>query len=139
FDPRSALFFPEKRPFFLDGTEQFETPNQLIYTRRVVDPVGAVKLSGKLSGTGIGFLSAVDAENTSATGLDHPVFNILRIRRDLGGQSNAGLVYTDRIDGHDYNRVAGADARISFSKLYSLQVQAAGSFTRTAGVTTRVP
>ena len=38
FDPRQALFFPEKRPFFLDGIEQFATPNNLIYTRRVVAP-----------------------------------------------------------------------------------------------------
>src|SRR4030095_5802905 len=38
FDPRSALFFPEKRPFFLDGLEQFTTPTRLIYTRRIVDP-----------------------------------------------------------------------------------------------------
>jgi len=36
FDPRSSLFFAEKRPFFLDGIEQFNTPNQLIYTRRIV-------------------------------------------------------------------------------------------------------
>src|SRR6266550_884812 len=36
FDPRQALFFPEKRPFFLEGIEQFATPNNLIYTRRVV-------------------------------------------------------------------------------------------------------
>src|SRR5690606_36303416 len=36
FDPRSALFFAERRPFFLDGIDQFAVPNQLIYTRRIV-------------------------------------------------------------------------------------------------------
>ena len=51
FDPRSAIFFPEKRPFFLDGLEQFTTPNRLIYTRRIVTPIGAAKLSGKIGGT----------------------------------------------------------------------------------------
>src|SRR5207253_755964 len=44
---RFALFYPEKRPFFLDGLELFDTPNQLIYTRRIVAPVGGVKLTGK--------------------------------------------------------------------------------------------
>ena len=48
FDPRQALFFPEKRPFFLDGIEQFSTPNNLIYTRRVVAPIAATKITGKV-------------------------------------------------------------------------------------------
>ena len=47
FDPRNELFFSEKRPFFLDGIEQFTTPNNLIYTRRMVQPVAAAKLTGK--------------------------------------------------------------------------------------------
>ena len=64
--PRDELFFPEKRPFFLDGSEQFNTPNQLIYTRRIVQPVAAVKLTGKGFGTDIGFLSAVDDQAASA-------------------------------------------------------------------------
>jgi len=38
FDPRAALSFPEKRPFFLDGSEQLTTPNGLVYTCRVVPP-----------------------------------------------------------------------------------------------------
>lgn len=44
FDPRQALFFPDKRPFVLDGIEQFATPNNLIYTRRVVAPLAATRL-----------------------------------------------------------------------------------------------
>ena len=58
FDPRQALFFPEKRPFFLDGIEQFATPNNLIYTRRVVAPIAAAKITGKVtSRTNLAFLS----------------------------------------------------------------------------------
>ena len=79
FDPRQALFFPEKRPFFLDGIEQFATPNNLIYTRRVVAPIAAAKLTGKVDGrTNLAYLAAVDDASLSATGEDHPVFNILR-------------------------------------------------------------
>ena len=60
FDPRQALFFPEKRPFFLEGLDQFNTPHNLIYTRRIVKPDVALKLTGKVAGTSIGVMSAAD-------------------------------------------------------------------------------
>ncbi|HZD85359.1 MAG TPA: DUF5916 domain-containing protein, partial [Gemmatimonadaceae bacterium] len=47
-DPRQALYFPEKRPFFLEGLDQFNTPHNLIYTRRIVKPDAALKLTGKV-------------------------------------------------------------------------------------------
>ena len=134
FDPRDERFFQEKRPFFLDGSEQFSTPNNLIYSRRVVQPVGAVKLTGKGLGTDIGLLSAVDDPEVSATH-DHPIFNLLRLQRDVAGSSRVGMVYTDRVEGNDYNRVAGADARLVFGGIYSAQLQLAGSRTRVGGET----
>ena len=134
FDPRSALYFSEKRPFFLDGAELFSAPNNLIYTRRIVAPVAAAKLTGQMSGTTIAVLSAVDDLTASASGADHPVVNIARLQHDLSGQSKIGLVYTDRIDGADSNRVVAADARLVFGSNYSLQLQAGASRTVTAGV-----
>ena len=139
YDPREAVFFAEKRPFFLDGLEQFATPNQLVYTRRVVAPVAAGKLTGTLSGASIGFLSAVDDVSTSHTGEDHPIFNILRARRDIGAGSRIGVAYTDRIDGDEWNRVAGVDARISFGTISSLDLQAAISADRRSGARTNAP
>ncbi len=112
FDPRDALFFPEKRPFFLDGLELFQTPFNLVYTRRIVQPAGALKLAGKTLGTNLGVISAVDDRLASATGDDHPVNNVLRVQRDVGGRSRLGLTYTDRIDGEDWNRVGAIDGRI---------------------------
>ena len=132
FDPRSALFFPEKRPFFLDGSEQFRTPNNLIYTRRIVQPVGAVKLAGKVSGTDIAFLTAVDEDQPSTNG-EHPRFAIARVQRDVGAQSRVGVAYTDRVVGTDWNRVADADARFVFASLYDARIQWAHSFTREGG------
>lgn len=129
FDPRQSLFFAEKRPFFLDGVEQFSTPSQLVYTRRIIQPVAAAKLTGKHSGTEVGFLSAVDDQAASATGRDNPLYNILRLQRGLGPASRVGLTYTDRIDGNDHNRVANVDTRLVFAKLYSVQGQFAGSRT----------
>jgi Domain of unknown function (DUF5916) len=139
FDPRNELFFSEKRPFFLDGIEQFTTPNSLIYTRRIVQPVAAAKLTGKGFGTDVALLSAVDDPGVSPTGTDHPLYNLLRLQRDVGAQSRLGLVYTDRMVGSDYNRVAGVDARLLFGALYTVQLQLAGSRTRSAGVTTTAP
>jgi hypothetical protein len=112
FDPRDALFFPEKRPFFLDGLEQFQSPFNLVYTRRIVQPVGAVKLTGKAFGTNLGLISAVDDPVASATPDDHPVVNVLRVQKDVGTASRLGLVYTDRIDGANWNRVGAVDGRI---------------------------
>jgi len=129
FDPRSAVFFPEKRPFFLDGAELFNTPNNLVYTRRIAEPVAAAKLTGNISGTDIAVLSAADDVTLSASGSDHPVFNIIRLQRDLPHASKIGLVYTDRIDGADSNRVFAADARLLFGSIYNVQLQAGGSRT----------
>ncbi|HET8650405.1 MAG TPA: DUF5916 domain-containing protein, partial [Gemmatimonadales bacterium] len=131
-DPRQAIFFPEKRPFFLDGIEQFATPNNLIYTRQIVRPVAAVKLTGRSLGTDLAVLSAVDAPVSSSTG-HHPIFNLLRLQTDIGGGSQLGLAYTDRIDGGDYNQVADLDGRVVFGGVYAVVAQAAASRTRTDG------
>ena len=139
FDPRNALFFPEKRPFFLDGAELFNTPNNLIYTRRIAAPEAAVKLTGKAGGTDIAVLSAMDDRNTSLSALEHPVFNIVRLQHDLPRSSKVGAAYTDRIDGPTSNRVFAADARLLFGSIYNLQVQAGGSRTVIGGKTVTAP
>ena len=130
FDPRTALNYPEKRPFFLDGLELFQTPVQLIYTRRLAEPEAAVKLTGKTGATTIAVLSGVDGTETSATGADHPVMNALRLRRDLGGENTLGLVYTDRVDGAGFNRVAALDGRLGLGDAWALTFQGGGSATR---------
>ena len=132
FDPRQALFFAEKRPFFLDGVEQFATPHNLIYTRRVVQPVGAAKLTGKLSGTSVAFLSAVDQGTDSTSVGDHPLLNLMRVQRDVGASSKLGFTYTDRANGKSWNRVADVDGTYLFGGAYSVQGQYAQSFTRQA-------
>src|SRR4051812_26427770 len=139
FDPRNELFFQEKRPFFLEAIEQFATPNNLIYTRRIVQPVVAAKLTGKAFGTDLAVLSAVDDAAVSPNASDHPVYNLLRIQRDVGAQSRLGVVYTDKVVGRDYNRVVGVDTRLVMGEIYSAQFQVAGSRTRVGGVTQTAP
>ena len=139
FDPRQALAFPEKRPFFLDGLEQFATPNSLVYTRRLVQPVAAAKIAGNVANFNLAFLSAVDAASASTSGRDNPVFNIVRLQKDVGDQSRLGLIYTDRVNGANWNRVAGFDGRLVAQKIYALQFQLAGSATQRLGVRTDAP
>jgi hypothetical protein len=139
FDPRQALFFAEKRPFFLDGIEQFSTPNSLIYSRRIVQPVAAAKIAGKVSGTDVAALAAVDDRGASLVGDHHPIFAVARIQRDVGEGSRIGLALTDREDGDVFNRVASIDSRFVFGGVYSTQFQLAGSQTRVGGTTTSAP
>ena len=138
-DPRQALFFPEKRPFFLEGLEAFNTPHNLIYTRRIAQPDAALKLTGKVAGTSLGLLSAADDRTLSPTGRDRAFYNVFRALRDLGGKSRIGFAYTDRVLGDDYNRVADVDGRIVFGDVYSASFQGARSFDRANGVTHDAP
>lgn len=141
FDPRSSVFFPERRPFFLDGIENFQVANTLVYTRRIAQPDVAFKLTGKALGTNLALLSAVDDRRQSRSGdpNERPLYNVLRLSRDLGRQSRLGMVYTDRMDGDDYNRVAGIDGRAVLASVYSAQFQYAHSWTQAAGNTFNAP
>jgi hypothetical protein len=126
---RFALFYPEKRPFFLDGLELFDSPNQLIYTRRIVAPTGGVKLTGKLAGLNIASIIASDDRENSWTGNHSPLFGVSRLRYDFGSNNTLGAVLTTREDGGDFSRVGAADFRFYHSKLYFAQFQAAQSWT----------
>lgn len=129
-DPRVAVFFAERRPFFLESQEQFAVPNRLIYTRRISQPVFATKLTGKQRGFDIGVLTAVDSREASVSQRDNPVFGIMRLQRDVGKQSRIGMVYTDRSENGAWNRVVGVDGRL-VRGVYSVTAQAARSFTGT--------
>lgn len=123
---RFALFFPEKRPFFLQGTEIFGMPKRLVYTRSVANPIAGAKLTGKMGDFGVGYLGAVDEVNDST----NVWVNLLRLRRDVGAGSNVGLVFTDRThSGDEYNRLVGADARILVGRRHALTLLGAASKT----------
>jgi hypothetical protein len=122
---RFALFFPEKRPFFLEGIELFATPNQLVYTRRINDPIAGVKMTGKFGRLATAYLAALDE-----TGDDDALFNVARLRYDLGTASTSGVTYTDRIAGDTYNRVLSGDAHLVFARLYFIEAQLGNSWTR---------
>ena len=124
---RFALFYPEKRPFFLDGLELLDTPNQLIYTRRIVSPDAGAKLAGKAGPWTIATIVSSDATSESATG-SHPLFGITRLKYDLGPTSNLGFIGTAREDGGQFSRLAGADVHLVHNKLYFIELQAVASW-----------
>jgi len=131
---RFALYYPEKRPFFLEGNELFATPNQLVYTRQIVQPIAGGKVTGKAGQTTFAYLAARDrADDGDAT------FNIARVRQDIGVNSLAGVTFTDRTTATGFNRVVAADARITFAKMYYVQAQAGGSWTEEGGARTSAP
>ncbi len=132
---RFALFYPEKRPFFLDGLELFDSPSQLIYTRRIANPDAGLKLAGKIGKVNVAAMTAFDGKNQSTAGDKTPVFGVTRLRTDLGKSSTLGAVLTTREEGADHSRLAGADFRTYFSKLYYVELQAVQSWT-TAGART---
>jgi hypothetical protein len=131
---RFALFLPEQRPFFLEGTDVFNMPKRLVYTRSIVNPVGAAKISGKIGGLQVAYLGAVDEVNSGAS---NPMVNVMRVRGDIGQSSSIGAVYTDRTEpGVDFNRVMGADARFVLGGRYTLEMLAAGSADGASGTDT---
>jgi hypothetical protein len=133
---RFALFFPEKRPFFLEGSEVFRTPQQLVYTRRIVDPLWGTKLTGKVGAFNMGYLGAMDESPSSLfDGEGEALVNLLRVRRDVGLGSTMGLLYTDRTltVGGDFNRVLAGDARLVFMDRYTFTTQWAGSWSQNDG------
>jgi hypothetical protein len=123
---RFALFFPEKRPFFLEGIELFGSPQTLVYTRRIVDPKAGAKLTGKFGQLGVAHLTAVDQ-----TDKGDAWFNITRLRRDLGRNSIAGVTFTNRDQSGAHNRVLAGDLRYVWG-LYFAQFQYGRSWTSDA-------
>lgn len=136
---RFALFFPEKRPFFLEGIDYFSTPIQAVFTRTIVNPDWGLKVTGKEKGNAFGVFVASDEVNTltipgnqGSAGVllqDSVDSGVVRYRRDVGTASTLGVLFTGR-EGDDYhNRLAGLDGFFRFTANDSLRFQALRSDT----------
>jgi hypothetical protein len=135
---RFAIFIDEKRPFFLEGNDIFVSPINLVYTRRIVDPLYGGKLTGKMGRTSIGVLSALDRSPGRGTpGLPdavHPylgseaAYTIARFKQDVFKNSYIGLLLGDRTLRDQYNRGVGIDGRLRWRDRYSLTFQGVQSW-----------
>ena len=133
---RYSLFFPEKRPFFLEGAGLFEfgvprpsfrrpPPFLLFYSRRIgiedgypIPIMGGGKITGKMGPYGVGLLNVFTDEfhtDKSITDPDeiadvsHTNYSVLRLTRDLFSGSKVGLISINKQDSDDYNRAGGLD------------------------------
>jgi hypothetical protein len=130
---RFALFYPEKRPFFLEGLDFFTTPIQSVFTRTVADPYFGAKLTGKQGSNAMGFFVTRDRLNnlvipsnqeSAFASLDDAVTTMVgRYRRDIGQGSTIGAMFAGR-EGKDYhNRQVGVDGYWRISQADAVRVQ----------------
>jgi hypothetical protein len=134
-----ALFYPEKRPFFQEGSDLFNSWFNAVYTRSINDPVVAAKLTGRSGSYSYEYLTALDrhslvilpfAETTHFVGVDQSLSNVLRIKRELGEQTFLGLIATDRrYDIGGSGSLAGLDSRIRLNSNYQFELQGLVSLT----------
>jgi len=122
-----SLFYPESRPFFLDGADYFSSMNRLVHTRNIADPDYGVKLSGKTNGYSLGVISATDASTSilipSSQGSyieelenqSSEVF-VARGQSDIGDKNNVGVLVTSRSATDYKNQLVSVDGRYYFTK-----------------------
>ncbi|HKB65074.1 MAG TPA: DUF5916 domain-containing protein [Pyrinomonadaceae bacterium] len=139
---RFPIFFAEKRPFFLEGIDIFQTQIAAVHTRAIIDPDFAVKLTGKVDRNTFGLLLASDngpgnfsaeerlTANPRLIGKNASV-GILRLKRDIGKKDSfIGLLATyDRFVDR-YNELGGFDTRLRVNKQTTFTAQVLATHTR---------
>ena len=154
---RFPIFFPEKRPFFLEGIDIFQTPVTTVHTRSIVDPDVAVKTTGKLGRNTFGLMVASDNGPGNLNADDrgdlvscierralnprevcnnerfidkNAYISVLRLKRDVGKENSLGMIATsyDFIDKH--NKVLGFDGRLRLDKQTTVTFQTIGTTSR---------
>ena len=126
---RFPVFFPELRPFFLEGQEIYNIPGPvtLVHTRTVVDPRFGAKLSGKIGGTTFSLLVADDAapgkvDDPADSAFEQSTQSVIaRAKFDLYPRSYLGVTFTDREFVDSYSRLAGVDGDFWFGGNYRLR------------------
>jgi len=119
---RYSLFYPEKRPFFLEGSESFNVAAatfsfvQPVYTRTIVDPRAGIKVSGKLGRKDtLAAILALD-EAPPEVGHQDARVSILRYRHATSQDGYLGVLATERDQDGDLNRVGGADGQVRLGR-----------------------
>ncbi len=133
---RFEVFFPEKRPFFMENAGFFQTPENLFFSRRIADPQFGVRLTGKVGPWALGVLAADDRAPGKRVALESSLsgeragIGVLRVRREFAGQSHIGLLATSRDFSSSSNRVFSLDTRIKLNSHWVLSSQAMRSYNR---------
>lgn len=134
-----ALFFPERRPFFQEGSDLYQSYYNVVYTRQINDPTVAARITGRTDKTSFFYLAAHDdntplilpfEERSLFAAPGRSVSNIARARRTFGEDNFVGAVVTDRhYDGGGSGTVGGIDAFYRFKQNYVVKMQGLVSYT----------
>ncbi len=139
---RFPIFFQEKRPFFLEGIDIFQTPLGAVHTRAIVDPNYAVKLTGKRGRHTFGLLLASDnapgnfsdeerQDPANERFLDKNAYiGVLRLKRDIGKDSTIGVIATTYNFIENHNQLGGFDGRIRVNPKTIFTFQVLGTTSR---------
>jgi hypothetical protein len=139
---RYALYYPEKRPFFQEGKENFNIAGiseygflqQGFHTRQIADPLIGVKLSGKVSVKDrLALLYTIDGQPfvKADSAIPATQFLIARYHHTFKDDSYLGGIITDKeVLSQQFNRVAGLDGRIRLGPATTLEMNLLGSQTR---------
>jgi len=138
---RFAVYFPEKRPFFIENADYFRTPLDLFFTRQIVNPSYGARLTGKVGDYSIGVLTADDRAPGLTVAASDPLagsrqyFTLARVSRDIFKQSSIGAIYTDEEypAAGGFNRIGGLDSRIKFTPSWTATLQSVVSSTQNSG------
>jgi len=122
---RFEVFFPEKRPFFLENAGFLTTPVNLFFSRRIVDPGTGVRLTGKAGRWALGAIAINDREPGRVPAPDRLAgsragVGALRVQRELGKESTVGFLVTERELKGSVNRMYSLDGRLRFGKSWAL-------------------
>jgi hypothetical protein len=131
---RFAVFFPEKRPFFIENAGFFMTPINLFFSRQIADPQFGSRMTGKVGNWTLGALAIDDRQPglgfSSGPYDTRAADGVLRVTREFGRQSYIGGFFSSRDFADTSNRVVSLDARLKVSKNWVMDVQAVHSWTR---------
>ena len=132
---RFALFYPELRPFFLEGAEIFDVPGPVrtLHTRTIVDPFYGAKLTGKVGRTTVGVIYANDESPGNIEEAADPAYQqsaqtfVGRLRYDLYAESHIGAMVTNREFLDSHSRLAGIDSNFRLGDTHSVAFRAMGT------------
>src|ERR1700756_3508717 len=132
---RFAVFFPEKRPFFIENAGFFMTPINLFFSRQIMNPQFGARMTGKVGQWTIGALTIDDRQpgqdQTPGGPFDtRAVDGVVRVAREFGKQSYIGAFASTRDFADTSNRVVSLDTRLKFSPHWVADFQATHSWTR---------
>lgn len=138
---RYEVFFPERRPFFVENSGYFQTPETLFFSRRVVNPQFGARLTGKIGGWSIGLLAMDDrtpgvsfgTSDDLAGGANRARIGVARVQRDIRDGSAVGFLMTSDHDGQGRNDVFSADLRLKLNPNWIFTGQATRSLSSGGG------